>query len=275
VLSAGPCRPRLPVSSLHEGPSAPGSPRSRCEQTSQRTAVVRDSRAHAPAILYGWAVPPRGKPEHDALRVAAIVLGQGESSRLHRLLVRDRATARSVRASTDGRRGAALLSIDARLTEDARVGDVEKLIEGEIEALSTTGPSPAELARAQRLAQASSVAGIEGRGARAKALGEHEIFFGDAAHLNGEPSRYLAVTREDVQRAVKAHLGPTRRTIVETYPVERAAPATAPRPARAARPAGTKAAKRGAPGKGAAKAGHGAGTRTAPRKKPTAMPKKR
>ncbi|AUX48476.1 uncharacterized protein SOCE26_100140 [Sorangium cellulosum] len=245
------------------------------EQTSQRTAVVRDSAARVPAIHYGWAVPPRAHRDHDALELAAVLLGQGESSRLETLLVRDKAVAQSVRVSTRGHRGPDLFAIAVRLADGARVGDVEKLIEGEIRALGTAGPSQAELAKARRLLQSAFVAGLADVGARARALGERELLFGDAAHLNGELARYFAVTREDVQRAVRDHLGPTRRTIVETYPPAAAEPARAP--ARVAAPQARGAARAGAPaapGKKTPAKARGGAARPAPKKKPT-KPKKK
>ncbi|MGK3988402.1 pitrilysin family protein [Sorangium sp. So ce136] len=257
------------------------------EQTSQRTAVVRDSAARAPAILYGWAVPPRSHPDHHALALAAVLLGRGESSRLEALLVGDKAVARSVRVALGGHRGPDLFSIDVRLAEGARVGDVEKLVEGEIRTLATAGPSPAELTKARRLLQSAFVSGLADPGPRARALGEHELLFGDAAHLNGELARYFAVTREDVQRVARDHLGPTRRTIVETYPP--AAPGASPPPRAPGRAAagapraggGAQAEARAAPGKGAEKAApekaRGAAARPAPKKKPTkpAKPRKK
>ncbi|WP_437334608.1 M16 family metallopeptidase [Sorangium sp. So ce394] len=249
------------------------------EQTSQRTGVVRDAAARAPAILYGWAVPPLGHPDHHALSLAAFVLGGGESSRLEALLVGDKAVAQSVRVAIDRHRGPDLFSIDVRLAEGARVGDVEKLIEGEIRTLATAGPPAAELSRARRQLQSAFVSGLAGASARARALAEHELLFGDASRLNGELARYFAVTREDVQRAARDHLGPTRRTIVETYPP--GIPGAAP-PPRASAGAPRAAA---APGKGQDKAtlakgpakARGAAARPAAKKKPakTAKPRKK
>ncbi|WP_437505779.1 M16 family metallopeptidase [Sorangium sp. So ce1099] len=258
------------------------------EQTSQRTAVVRDSAARAPAILYGWAVPPRSHPDHHALALAAALLGRGESSRLAALLVGDKAVARSVRVALGGHRGPDLFSIDVRLAEGARVGDVEKLVEGEIRTLATAGPSQAELTKARRLLQSAFVSGLADVGARARALGEHELLFGDAAHLNGELARYFAVTREDVQRVARDHLGPTRRTIVETYPPATPGASASPPPrapgraaAGAPRAGGGPQAGAQAAGKGAEKAApekaRGAAARPAPKKKPTkpAKPRKK
>ena len=193
------------------------------EQTSQRTAIVKDLNARTPGVLYGWPVPSKREPDHYALDLAAIVLGDGESSRLHQLLVRDKGLAQSVSASTDGRRGPDLFAIDAKLADKAKVGDVEKAIEAEVKALATRPPGYEEPATAGGRAAAGLVLGLQSNLARAARLGEYEVFFGDAQLLNTEPARYQAVTKEDVQRAAAKYLVSTKRTIVETYPADSAA----------------------------------------------------
>ncbi len=256
--------------------AAPFSDAALPEQTSQRTAVVSDANARAPGVLYGWAtaaadIRGSGSPpapsapslaDHagrHALEVTAILLGGGEASRLHQLLVRDRALAQSVSADLDARRGPGLFMIDARLAAGAKVGDVERLIEGEIKALAARGPSDAELARARRLAGSRLVFGLQRSSDRAVALGERELFFGDARTLNGELGRYLAVTKADVQRVARETLSPLRRNIVETYPApspEAPAPAAKPAAAKPAAPAAhheKKAGKAGAKDRGGAK----------------------
>jgi zinc protease len=211
------------------------------EQTSQRTAVLKDEHAGSPAVLYGWGAPKMREPGAYALDLAAIVLGGGESSRLHQLLVRDKAVVQDVSARFAGRRGPSVFEIDAKLTPEAKTGDVEKLIDGVVKDLAATGPSAAEMAKAQRRAQSRLVFGLQTNGARARSLAEHELFFGDAGLLAGEAARYLAVTADDVKKAVAEHLAVTKRTVVETYPITEPAaekkPRAAAQPAAAARPA--------------------------------------
>jgi zinc protease len=206
------------------------------EQTSQRTAILKDVNARSPAVLYGWAIPPTRSPDHYALQIASVILGVGESSRLHQILVRDKSLAQEVSVTTSRRRGPDVLAIDAVLADGAKVGEVEKVIEAELKSLGTRPPSDAEMQKAHRRAQASLVLGLQSNFARASRLGEYEVFYGDARHLNGEIDKLLAVTKQDVQRVVAAHLGPTRRTIVETYPADSAV-APEPRSAMGARPA--------------------------------------
>jgi zinc protease len=188
------------------------------EQTNQRTAVLKDDHAATPGVLYGWAAPPADHADRYALELAAIVLGGGQSSKLHDGLVRAKPLARRASASLDARRGPSLFAIDVTLSEGARMGDVEKLIEAEIKSLGARGPTDAELQKARRMAQAKFVLGLQWNRDRAIALGKAELFYGDARRLNTELARYFAVTKEDIASAVTKHLGPTRRTIVETYP---------------------------------------------------------
>jgi zinc protease len=190
------------------------------EQTSQRTAVVRDDHVRTPGILYGWAIPPARSVDHYPLEVAALLLAGGESSRLHQLLVRDKAVVREVAARAENRRGSDLFSIDLKLAEGAKVGDVEKLVEAEIKALATRGPSDAELEKARTQIQARLFLSLQSNGARASHLCAYEAYFGDAQLLNAELPHYFAVTTDDIKRVTALYLGPTRRSIVETYAAE-------------------------------------------------------
>jgi zinc protease len=231
------------------------------EQTSQRAAVMRDDHALTPAVSYGWATPPSRTDASYALDLAAIVLGGGESSRLYQLAVRDKALVQDVSADLDRRRGKSLFAIHAKLTPEAKVGDVEKLIDGAVKDLAAKGPSAEELAKAQRRAQARLVLGLQTNGARARTLAEYEIYFNDANLLAGEAAHYLAVTADEVKKAVAEHLVTTRRTIVETYPAEEAKEEKKPKPAShdpvaAKKPAAEAAKKKGggdASGSGSAK----------------------
>jgi predicted Zn-dependent peptidase len=203
------------------------------EQTSQRTSVVRDANARSADILYGWSIPAAHTPDHDALDLASRVLVDGESSRLWHLLVRDKASCQEVSGGTEDHRGPDLFVLDARLAEGAKAGDVEKVVESEVKDLGAKGPSDAELEKAKRRAQSQFVLGLQSNLARARRLGEYEVFFGDARLLEGELGRIVAVTKDDVKRVAAKYLGPTRRTIVETYPPATSEPAT---PAKAAAP---------------------------------------
>jgi zinc protease len=193
------------------------------EQTSQRTAVMHDDNARTAGLFYGWAIPPNRTADHYALEVAAALLGSGESSRLYQLLVRDKSVALGAGADTSDRRGPDIFTITVKLAEGRKPADIEKLVEDEVKSLATRGPSDAEIEKARRQIETGLLLSLQSNGARSRRLADYEIFSGDASQFNGELAKYLAVTKDDVKRVVAQYLGPTRRSIVETYPAESAA----------------------------------------------------
>lgn len=191
-----------------------------------RKDVVRDANAKTPGFYFGYLIPKSHTPEHYALELAVSLLADGESSRLERLLVRDRAVAQRVTAWTRDYVGPDELSISAVLTEKADLAQVQKLVEAEIDKLAKQPAPAAELAKIKRRVRSAFVFGLQTNLSRATRLGEYESYFGDARLLARELGHYQAVTAEDIQKAVKKYLGPERRQVVEVLPVE--APAAAP-----------------------------------------------
>jgi zinc protease len=191
-----------------------------------RKDVVRDANAKTPGFYFGYLIPKSHTPEHYALELAVSLLADGESSRLERLLIRDRAVAQRVTAWTRDYVGPDELSISAVLTEKADLSQVQKLVEAEIDKLAKQPAPAAELAKIKRRVRSAFVFGLQTNLSRATRLGEYESYFGDARLLARELGHYQAVTAEDIQKAVKKYLGPERRQVVEVLPAE--APAVTP-----------------------------------------------
>jgi len=189
-------------------------------QVNAKKAVVRDANAKTPGFYFGYLIPKTRTPEHYALEVAVSLLADGESSRLERLLIRDRAVAQRVSAWTRDYVGPDELGISVVLTEKADMAKVQKLVADEVEKLSKKPASPAELDKVRRRIRSSFVFGLQTNMSRAVKLGEYESYFGDARLLARELAHYQAVTAEEVQRAVQKYLGPERRQLVEVLPTE-------------------------------------------------------
>jgi predicted Zn-dependent peptidase len=202
---AGPARPPRPP------PAIP-------EQKAERREAMQDRHAKTPGLLMGWRIADTRTPEHYALELATMVLAHGESSRLHQLLVRDKALARTVSAWTDDTPGPDSLTLIALLTEKARLSEVEQLIGRELESLAAKGPKPEELEKAKNQLRTQVVFGMQSNLERATRLGEFEVYYGDARLLTRELDGYLAVKPEDVQRAVAQYLTAQRRSVVEVLP---------------------------------------------------------
>jgi zinc protease len=204
---------------------APAAP----EQSSPRAAVIEDARAASAGLVYAWAVPPAHSDEHDALRLAASILA-GDEGRLAQKLGRERGAVSELGARFAGHRGPDLFTLRVRLVEGKRRGEVEPTVETELGALGRTGPTPAELERARARLETSLYAELGSFEGRARLLGEHELYYGDARSLLQEARRLGAVTAEGVRAAVAHHLTPLRRTLVEVRPAADAPPPKAAPP---------------------------------------------
>ena len=154
---------------------------------------VADTNAKPPGFFFGYLIPKSRTPEHYALEVATALLGDGDSSRLERLLVRERAVAQQVSAGTYDNVGPDMLLISAVLTENAKLAAVEKLIEDELLKLAKTPPPAAELDKVKRRIRSSFVFGLQTNLSRATKLGEYESYFGDARLLARELHGFVAV----------------------------------------------------------------------------------
>ena len=188
------------------------------EKPNAGRATLEDTNARTPGFMFGFMIPPSRTPEHYALELATVLLADGESSRLYKTLVHDRAVAERVSAWTDDHKGPDQFSVMAVLTDKGKLPDVEAAIDAQLAKLRKTKPSAAELEKAKKRLRSSFVFGLQTNNGRAIQLGEFESYWGDARLLAHELSQYLAVTPEDVQRAAARYLTPERRSLVEVLP---------------------------------------------------------
>jgi predicted Zn-dependent peptidase len=179
---------------------------------------MEDANAKTPAVFYGWLIPRTRTPEHYALEIAAMLLGDGESARLYQRLVRTRAVALETRAWTRDFEGPDAFGVQAVLSDKATLDEVQKELDLELERLRKTPPGAAELARAKQRIQSSFVFGLQTSLNRAVELGQYELFLGDARGFARELSHYHGVTAEEVRAAAQRYLGPERRVVLEVLP---------------------------------------------------------
>jgi zinc protease len=184
--------------------------------------VVEDKNANTPGIGWAYRIPPFRTKEHYALELAALLLADGESSRLYTKLVREQAVLQSVSAWTDDRRGPDEIVLFGVLTEKAKVADVERAFTEAIERLRKTPPHAVELQRVKNRLKHDFAFGLQSNLRRAVKLGEYEVYFGDARLLTRDLQSYLDVTAEDVQRAAAQYLLPELRYVIEVKPAVRA-----------------------------------------------------
>lgn len=200
------------------------------EQKAERREVIDDPLARVAALTYGFVIPKPLTREHDALRFAAIILGDGERARLPALLVRDKSLASTATANIDEfnfYRGPGLLRLEVRLSANAPVAEVEKHVDTILADLATHSPTADEMLRARRRLETALANRLAWTRDRAIDLGKYELGYGDAKLLTRAFDRFAAVTPDDVQEAVARYLDKTHRSVIESRPVAKENAATA------------------------------------------------
>jgi predicted Zn-dependent peptidase len=203
----------IPSSAARRARPAPPAP----EPRAAREQMI-DENAKTPALYYGWLIPRTHTPEHYALEVAAMLLGDGESARLYQKLVRTRALALETRAFTRDFEGPDMFGVQVVLSDKAALPQMERELDREIERLRTAEPSPAELVRAKQRIKSRFVFGLQTSMSRAVELGQYELFLGDARAFARELSHNHSVSPAEERAAADRYLGKETRVVVEVLP---------------------------------------------------------
>ncbi|MEM6639349.1 MAG: pitrilysin family protein [Pseudomonadota bacterium] len=176
----------------------------------RRLTVERD--VQSPLIAMAYKSPAAGDPSGPSIDLLLSALASGESSRLYRALVEP---GHVIDVSYFRQEGfdPGLTWLFLTLPQGADLADVETRVDQVIRTVVESGVSAAELARAQRNVVADFYRGLSTINGKASALGEHEVFHGGYTALFDVPSRYAAVSLNDVQAAAAATFDKRRRTV--------------------------------------------------------------
>ena len=187
-------------------------------QEAERTETMYDANASLPAFHIAYHIPPDRTPDHYALELMSLVLGDGQSSRLYQSLVKDKQLCQDIEVGTDDRRGPDLFSFWGVMAKGHKGPQARAVIYKALDDIAAHGVTPRELEKAKNRVRASFVFGLESNLQRAQRLAEFEVYWGDAKLLRTELGRYLAVTNADIERVAKKYFAPTNRTVLDVLP---------------------------------------------------------
>jgi zinc protease len=204
---------------IHAQPSVPPyNPGPFPAQKAPRDAIMVDEHAQLPAIMMGWAIPPARTKDHYALEMLGMLLSDGDSSRLVSKLVRERAIATDVDASTGDRRGPDSFYVTLKVASSSSVPQVQRAFDAILHAVQHAPPTDAEMKKLENRIEAHFLFGLQSNFARAQQVAEFELYWGDADLLLGELDKYRAVTKQDITRVAAQYLKPETRSRIEVKP---------------------------------------------------------
>jgi zinc protease len=206
-----------------EIPRAEAPPPVQCEQpfdVGQQRRTVTDAKATLPAVLTLWRIPEYKHADTPALTFLATILGEGESSRLNRTVVRDAkaAVATQTLAGLGPRRGPNVFASLAIANQGVAVDSVERLLLAEVAKIAEQGVTEAELAKAKNAYRAARINELQTNLGRAEAIQTATMFLGDPNAVNTDLQRFMGVTAADIQRVARTYLRPANSVITLITP---------------------------------------------------------
>ena len=186
-----------------------------------RTSELRlrsTDRVQVARVSASFRAPAPFTDEDMALRIAAHILAGGKTSRLHKRLVIDERLASYVNAEQLGEFLGGTFEVSALAKEAVAPEPTFAIIDEELARLALAPPSPDELARAQKILEATLLQGLEGLVARADRLAEYDAYAGDPAYLETELAQLRKTSAAQVSAAVKKWLQRDARVVMFVTP---------------------------------------------------------
>lgn len=171
-----------------------------------------------PAVVQAYRVPPVGHEDYYALEMLAQLLSGGASSRLYKSLVDEQQLAiQTGNLSLDLEDPGIFIAFGiANMGVDPKA--MEKAIDEEIKKVQNELISEKEYQKLRNQIENSIVSGYSSMSGIAQALADFETIRGNANLINEELDKYLAVTREDIQRVAKKYYTLDKRVVLYYLP---------------------------------------------------------
>jgi zinc protease len=199
-----------------EEPPRPADDKPEPEQKEKRHQVVKPTQIGI--IIGGFKIPPAKHDDQFALSVLQKILADGESSRMHKRLVREDKIAVAAGGQAFALEHPGLYLVFGAFLQPAQAPMVEAALLDEVGKLRAKPPSKKEVQKAKNQLLADFVFGLESVDGLANQIGFSWINTGDPGWFLGSMKKYEAVTAKDVQRVASDYLVEKNLTVVVIPP---------------------------------------------------------
>jgi predicted Zn-dependent peptidase len=184
----------------------------------ERERLWEDPLANLPAVLIAYLVPEHKNADSPALTLLQSILGEGESSRLNRALVREQQVALQSGMFLDGRRGPGQLIGFAIANAGQTADTLNAALRAEAARIVAEGVTPEELEKAKNAFRRGFVFERQNSMGIAEDIQHYAHFHDDVAEINTDLERYLAVTLDDIRRVAARYLVPANSLTIKIVP---------------------------------------------------------
>ncbi len=185
------------------------------------TVEIRDTvydNVQLPAVIQTYRIPAQGTDDFYAVSMLATLLADGQSSRLQKSLVNEKQLALFTGAFPFALEDPGVSLAFIVCNSGVSPADAEAAMDEEYAKVKEELISEKEYQKLRNkvendfVTSNGTVAGI------AESLANYEMYFGDANLINTEIEKYMAVSREDIQRVAKEYFDVNKRVVLYYLP---------------------------------------------------------
>jgi zinc protease len=170
-------------------------------------------------IMIGYHAPAYKSDDNYALSLLGDILGSGASSRLHRMLVSsENPTCLGVSAGDQTLEDGGFFIVQATVMQGKDPDEVERALYSAVAQVVEKGVTNGELDKAKLEERIALVNNRETATNVAAALGEEELFGGDANRVNTALEKINAVTTMEIQAVARIYLAKNKSTMLRVKP---------------------------------------------------------
>jgi zinc protease len=188
---------------------------------SEERRLVMEDKVQLPRLYMVWVTPAHFAPGDAELDLVSNILAGGKNSRLYKRLVYDLQIAQDLSAWQASRALCSEFSIEVTAREGHTLGEIERVVQEELQRVCATPPLQREVQRAVNQYQAQFLGRLErigGFGGKADLLNGYYLATGNPDYFEEDMARYRALTPQDLSTAAMTHLRDDRRVVLSVVP---------------------------------------------------------
>lgn len=183
-------------------------------RTAEKRQIIKAPNVPLPAVAITYLAPESKSKDIPALKVAAAILSNGESSRLYQELVYKQQVAQEASFNVDERVDKGLLYFTATMASGKTPETGEKSLLAELKKMQDALVSTKELEKAKNVIVANTLRELETVNGKAYAIGNGVVYQNNPNYVNTEIKQLQAVTAGDVQRVMKQYFNDNNRVVI-------------------------------------------------------------
>lgn len=186
-------------------------------------AEVRDTiydNIQLPGIVMAYRTPELNHPDHYALDMMSMILSQGNSSRFNKSVVEKQQKAMAAFAFPFPLEDPGIILTFALANMGVDLADLEVALDAEVKKLQDELITDKEMEKLRNMIESEFISSNSTMAGIAETLADYHVYQGSANLINTELEKYMAVTKEDIQKAAKKYLVNTNRVVLYYLPKE-------------------------------------------------------